>query len=176
MASIDDILLEEEFAQRPMTGSLFMRLAQFMRPHKWKLIGNLIATALAIVCELLGPKFIQIGIDRYLTDFSAPRVAARGILLVSVIYLANLVVGWLLSIAHVRSAIAAGQSAVNDLRETIFEHIQRLSLSYFDKTHQGRIIARADTDLSALDEIMTWGANQFLASILTLVGVVEADA
>lgn len=172
MASIDDILLEEEFAQRPMTGSLFMRLAQFMRPHKWKLIGNLIATALAIVCELLGPKFIQIGIDRYLTDFSAPRVAARGILLVSVIYLANLVVGWLLSIAQVRSAIAAGQSAVNDLREAIFEHIQRLSLSYFDKTHQGRIIARADTDLSALDEIMTWGANQFLASILTLVGVV----
>jgi ABC-type multidrug transport system fused ATPase/permease subunit len=61
---------------------------------------------------------------------------------------------------------------VNDLRETIFAHIQRLSLSYFDKTHQGRIIARADTDLSALDEIMTWGANQFLASTLTLAGVV----
>jgi ATP-binding cassette subfamily B multidrug efflux pump len=172
VASIEDILLEEEFAQRPMTGSLFMRLAQFMRPHKWKLIGNLVATVLAIVSELLGPKFIQIGIDRYLTDFSAPRVAARGILLVSAIYLGNLVVGWLLSIAQVRSAIAAGQSAVNDLRETIFEHIQRLSLSYFDKTHQGRIIARADTDLSALDEIMTWGANQFLASMLTLVGVV----
>jgi ABC-type multidrug transport system fused ATPase/permease subunit len=172
MASIEDILLEEEFSQRPMTGSLFMRLAQFMRPHKWKLIGNLAATALAIVSELLGPKFIQIGIDRYLTNFKAPRLAARGILVVSAIYLGNLLIGWLLSIAQVRSAIAAGQSAVNDLRESIFAHIQRLSLSYFDKTHQGRIIARADTDLSALDEIMTWGANQFLASTLTLAGVV----
>jgi ATP-binding cassette subfamily B protein len=172
MASIEDILLEEEFAQRPMTGSLFVRLAEFMRPHKWKLIGNLVATALAVVSQLLGPKFIQIGIDRYLTDFSSTSAAARGILLVSAIYLANLVVGWLLSIAQVRSAIAAGQSAVNDLRETIFAHIQKLSLSYFDKTHQGRIIARADTDLSALDEIMTWGANQFLASMLTLAGVV----
>jgi ABC-type multidrug transport system fused ATPase/permease subunit len=143
-----------------------------MRPHRSKLIGNLVATVLAIVCELLGPKFIQVGIDRYLSDLSAPAVAARGILIVSLIYLANLIVGWLLSIAQVRSAIAAGQSAVNDLREAIFAHIQRLSLSYFDKTHQGRIIARADTDLSALDEIMTWGANQFLASLLTLAGVI----
>jgi ABC-type multidrug transport system fused ATPase/permease subunit len=91
---------------------------------------------------------------------------------VSVIYLGNLILGWLLSIAQVRSAIATGQGAVNDLREAIFEHIQRLSLSYFDKTHQGRIIARADTDLSALDEVMTWGANQFLASILTLAGAI----
>jgi ABC-type multidrug transport system fused ATPase/permease subunit len=172
MASIDDVLLDEEFAQRPMTGSLFLRLAEFVRPHKWKLVWNLVATVLAILCELLGPKFIQIGIDRYLTDLSAPGVAARGILLVSVIYLGNLILGWLLSIAQVRSAIATGQGAVNDLREAIFEHIQRLSLSYFDKTHQGRIIARADTDLSALDEVMTWGANQFLASILTLAGAI----
>ena len=172
MASIDDVLLEEEFAQRPMTGSLFRRLAEFVRPHKWKLVWNLVATVLAILCELLGPKFIQIGIDRYLSDLSAPAVAARGILIVSAIYLGNLILGWLLSIAQVRSAIATGQGAVNDLREAIFEHIQRLSLSYFDKTHQGRIIARADTDLSALDEVMTWGANQFLASILTLAGAI----
>jgi ABC-type multidrug transport system fused ATPase/permease subunit len=172
MAAIDDILLEEEFAQRPMSGSLFLRLAEFMRPHQAKLIWNLVATLLAIVSELLGPKFIQVGIDRYLTDLSVPGVAARGILMVSAIYLANLILGWFLSIAQVRSAIAAGQGAVNDLRAAIFEHIQRLSLSYFDKTHQGRIIARADTDLSALDEVMTWGANQFLASILTLAGVV----
>ena len=115
MAAIEEILLEEEFAQRPMTGSLFTRLAQFMRPHKWKLIGNLVATLLAIVSQLLGPKFIQIGIDRYLTNFQRAEVAARGILLVSAIYLANLVVGWLLSIAQVRSAIAVGQSAMNDL-------------------------------------------------------------
>jgi ABC-type multidrug transport system fused ATPase/permease subunit len=54
----------------------------------------------------------------------------------------------------------------------VFEHIQRLSLNYFDKTHQGRIIARADTDIDSLDRIMTWGANQMLASLMTLVGVI----
>src|ERR1051326_7878427 len=61
---------------------------------------------------------------------------------------------------------------MNDLRLAVFEHIQRLSLSYFDKTHQGRIISRADTDIDSLDRVLTWGANQILASALTLVGVV----
>ena len=61
---------------------------------------------------------------------------------------------------------------MNDLRLAVFEHIQRLSLNYFDKTHQGRIIARADTDVDSLDRILTWGANQMLASSLTLIGVV----
>src|SRR6266705_2150092 len=79
-----------------------------------------------------GPKFIQVGIDRFLTNVTAAQTA---------------------------------------LREAVFEHIQRLSLNYFDKTHQGRILNRADTDIESLDRILTWGANQLLASGLTLLGV-----
>ena len=48
--------------------------------------------------------------------------------------------------------------------QAVFQHIQRLSLNYFDKTHQGRIIERADTDIESLDRIMTWGASQMLAA------------
>jgi ATP-binding cassette subfamily B protein len=109
--------------------------------------------------------------DRYLADLTTAAAARRGILLVSLIYLANLLLGWGLSSLQVRSAVRIGQGAMNDLRQTVFEHIQRLSLSYFDKTHQGRILNRADTDIDALDRLLTWGANQILASALTLAGV-----
>jgi len=60
---------------------------------------------------------------------------------------------------------------MNDLRLAIFEHIQQLSLNYFDRTHQGRIMARADTDVDSLDRVLTWGATQLLSSAVTLVGV-----
>ena len=76
---------------------------------------------------------------------ASPPAALRGIFLISLIYLGNLLFGWLLSAAQVKSAIAVGQGAMNDLRLAAFEHIQRLSLNYFDKTHQGRILSRADT-------------------------------
>src|SRR5262245_257762 len=90
----------------------------------------------------------------------------------SALYLFNLLLGWLLTAGQVKSAIAVGQRAMNDLRLEVFEHIQRLSLNYFARTHHGRILARADTDIDSLDRILTWGANQLLGSVLTLIGVV----
>jgi ABC-type multidrug transport system fused ATPase/permease subunit len=171
MPSKDDILLEEAFEQRPMSKATFLRLLSYVRPYRRIFLFNLVFTLLATVSQLLGPKLIQIGIDRYLTSFTSTQLAFHGILIVSLIYLGNLLMGWALSTAQVKSAIAVGQGAMNDLRLAVFEHIQRLSLNYFDKTHQGRIISRADTDIDSLDRVLTWGANQLLASALTLVGV-----
>src|SRR5688572_1311186 len=172
MASKDDILIDEQFAQKRMSAGTFLRLMSYVRPYRRLFMVNLALTMLATISQLLGPKFIQIGIDRYLTNFTTAQAAMTGILIISVIYLANLLFNWVLSAAQVRSAIAIGQGAMNDLRQAVFEHIQRLSLNFFDKTHQGRIITRADSDIESLDRIMTWGANQMLASILTLVGVI----
>src|SRR5436190_11665502 len=155
-----------------MSKATFLRLLSYVRPYSRTVQLNLLFTLLATISQLLGPKFIQIGIDRYLTNFSSAQAAFHGILVVSLIYLGNLLFGWFLSAAQVKSAIAVGQGAMNDLRLAVFEHIQRLSLNYFDKTHQGRIISRADTDIDSLDRVLTWGANQLLASALTLVGVV----
>jgi ATP-binding cassette subfamily B multidrug efflux pump len=172
MAHHDDILLEEQFAQKPMSVSTFRRLAAYVRPYRRTFVLNLIFTILATGAQLLGPKFIQLGIDRYLTNFASARIAMTGITIISAVYLASLLVNWILSVVQVRSAIAIGHGALEDMRLDVFKHIQRLSLNYFDRTHQGRIISRADTDIGSLERIMTWGANQMLASILTLVGVI----
>ena len=171
MPSKDDIAIEEQFAQTRMSAGTFRRLMNYVRPYRRLFIINLVFTVLATVSALLGPKFIQLGIDRHLTHIASAETAARGILVISLIYLANLVLGWLLTVIQVKSAIAVGQGAMNDLRLAVFEHIQKLSLSYFDKTHQGRILNRAGNDIDSLDRILTWGANSLLASALTLVGV-----
>ena len=171
-ANAHDIELEEAFARKRMSRATFWRLALYVRPYRRIFFWNLIFTLLATASQLLGPKFIQVGIDRYLTGSLLQSAATRGILIVSAIYFANLFFGWGLSVAQVKSAIRVGQNAINDLRLAVFEHIQRLSLNFFDQTQQGRIIARADTDVDSLDRIMTWGANQLLSSALTLMGVV----
>ncbi|HTL55073.1 MAG TPA: ABC transporter transmembrane domain-containing protein, partial [Candidatus Limnocylindrales bacterium] len=172
MATKADIELEELFARKRMSKETFLRLARSLAPYRKMFLLNLLFTLGATASQLLGPKFIQIGIDRYLVRFSSTRLALDGILMVSALYLFNLLLGWWLSAGQVKSAIAVGQRAMNDLRLQVFEHIQRLSLNYFDRTHHGRILARADTDIDSLDRILTWGANQLLGSLLTLVGVI----
>lgn len=172
MAKDDHILIEEAFAQKRMTRATFWRLAQYVRPYRRAFLLNLLFTLLATVSQLLGPKFIQLGIDRHLANFTTMQAAMRGIFVISLVYLVNLLLGWLLSVLQVKSAIQVGQRAMNDMRLAVFEHIQRLSLSFFDRTHQGRIISRADTDIDALDRIVTWGANQLIASAFTFLGVI----
>lgn len=172
MPKADDILLEEAFAQKRMSKATFRRLTGYLRPYRRTLILNLVFTFFATVSQLAGPKFIQIGMDRHLMGAPSQSAALRGIAWVSLSYLVNLLVGWVLSVVQVKSAVAVGQGTMNDLRGAVFEHIQRLSLNYFDKTHQGRIISRADTDIDSLDRVLTWGANQLLASALTFFGVI----
>ncbi|MSU35812.1 MAG: ABC transporter ATP-binding protein [Pedosphaera sp.] len=172
MSTLEELELEEAFTQKQMSRATFARLLAWLRPYRRMLWWNLIQTVIATVSSLFGPYLIQVGIDRHLGHAESPGVASRGLILISVLYLLNLLAGWGLSAVQVRSAIHIGQGAMNDLRLAVFEHIQRLSLSYFDKTHQGRIISRADSDIESLDRILTWGASQLLSSALTLVGVV----
>lgn len=172
MAKDDHIMIDEAFAQKRMSKAVFRRLAAYIRPYRRTFWLNIVFTLLATVSQLLGPKFIQVGIDRFLAEFTNREAAMRGIMFTSLIYLGNLLLGWFLSVAQVKSAMKVGQRAMNDMRLAVFEHIQRLSLSFFDQTHQGRIISRADTDIDSLDRILTWGANQMIASAFTFLGVV----
>ncbi len=181
MATHDDIALDEEFAQSSLRGSLLRRLFAYTRPYRRALYTNLALTLLATASALVGPRLIQHGIDHALAPIlgsggtaAGATIAAAGreILALSGLYLANLLLGWGLTIIQVRTSIETGQGAMNDLRLAVFEHIQRLSLNYFDRTHQGRIIARADSDIDSLDRVLTWGAGQALSSLVTLIGVV----
>jgi ABC-type multidrug transport system fused ATPase/permease subunit len=54
----------------------------------------------------------------------------------------------------------------------IFRHIQELSMGYFDRTKQGWIIARADSDLDTLEGIFTWAPVDLASSIVTLAGAI----
>lgn len=181
MATHDDIALDEEFAQSSLRGSLLKRLFAYTRPYRRALYTNLALTLLATASALVGPRLIQHSIDHALSPVLAAdgastalseSAAAHEILILSGLYLANLLLGWWLTVIQVRTSIETGQGAMNDLRLAVFEHIQRLSLNYFDRTHQGRIIARADSDVDSLDRVLTWGAGQALSSLVTLVGVI----
>jgi len=171
MSANEDVLLEEALALKPMSFALFRRLLSWARPYRTRLFLSIASSTLFVASQLLSPWLIRMGIDRNLSHITSSADANNGILFISFILLTNLLLGWRLSVMQVRSSIAVGQGIMNDMRLAVFQHIQRLSLSYFDKTHQGRIINRADADIDAMDQMLTFGANQLLASALTLAGV-----
>ncbi len=171
MSTGEDFLLEETLEQKAMNFHLLRRLFALTRGYRGLVAANVAGTMLAVASQLLGPYLIRTGINNYLAHFTSKSEAMRGLEWITGCYVANLLLGWVLTVFQVRTSVTIGWRILNDLRLQVFEHIQALSLSYFDKTHQGRIINRADADIDAMEQVLSWGANQLLASLFTLIGV-----
>lgn len=157
--------LEEEFTQKLMSWRTLKRLASYVRPYRARFTANMLLAAVSMVCMVLGPHLIKVCIDTHLANGDVP-----GVLRISGLFTANMCLGWLLLVVQVRSMARCGQRIVNDVRLSIFRHLQALSMGYFDQTKQGRIIARVDSDVDALEHTVTWGGGLMLRSALTLVG------
>jgi len=68
----------------------------------------------------------------------------------------------------------AGQQAMHDLRVELFEHIQRLSLSFFDRNPVGRLMTRLTNDVDSLNELLTSGGLMILSDAITILGIAVA--
>ncbi|MDE2291497.1 MAG: ABC transporter ATP-binding protein, partial [Elusimicrobia bacterium] len=73
-------------------------------------------------------------------------------------------VGW-----ELRFLTRTGQRVVADLRREVFDHVQGLCMGFFDRTQQGRIIARVDRDVDALERSLIWGPVTVVSCALVLV-------
>jgi ABC-type multidrug transport system fused ATPase/permease subunit len=64
-----------------------------------------------------------------------------------------------------------GQRVMRDLRMEIFEHLQRLSVSFFDRNPAGRLITRVTSDVETLNELFTSGVVSGLGDLFTLLAI-----
>ena len=58
-----------------------------------------------------------------------------------------------------------------DLRKEIFEHLQRLPMSFFDRSPVGRLVTRATTDVDALNDLFASGVAAMVNDFVLLFGL-----
>ncbi len=147
----DDYFEEEDF-QTKFSGHTLRRILSLTRPHiKW-VIGFLVA--IAVVSAL----------DSYFT-FLSKRVIDEGIVAKNVVALRQILTtyGLLLVVqagfvfVFIYLASVLGERIRYDLRKTLFNHLQKLSLSYYSRTPVGWIMSRVTSDTERVSELVTWG-------------------
>ena len=156
---------EEKLETKRPNIKIVMRLSKYILNHKAVFIFNIVISIIAVIPAIIEPHIIKICIDKYILPGEM-----QGILIISLLFLANKFFGWVLTMFEAIRTTRLGQRVLNDIRMEVFKHAQKLSMDYFDTTPQGRIIARADTDIDTMEHVMTWGAGIFLNSFLTLIG------
>ena len=88
------------------------------------------------------------------------------------VYIGSVAVLWAATYAQTYFVGWVGQRALQDLRERIYSHLQRMSIGFFTRRKPGVLISRLTNDVQALDTLVTDGVITLFQSTLTLVGVV----
>ena len=163
---------EEEKLGKLYDSQITRRLMQYLRPYRLQVVLAVSFTLAITAVEILGPFLFSVGIDRYIIpgfDRTIPRAAAvLGLVWVAAAYAGSILASFGLQYVQVRIMQWVGQETMYDLRKEIFEHLQRLPMSFFDRSPIGRLVTRSTTDVDALNDLFASGVVAMLNDFVLL--------
>ena len=149
--------------------STLRRLAVYLKPHKIALIIVFVLVIVYTALGLVGPYLLGVAIDQYLTVKDID-----GLLRISLLMLAT----YLLSAGGqvIANFIMAdvSQRMLQELRRNLFEHLQTLSLGFFDQNPHGELMSRLTNDIDAINRTVSQNVTQLMSSLITVVGILVA--
>jgi ATP-binding cassette subfamily B protein len=147
------------------TSSLLKRFAAYYRPHRGLFVLDFGSAVTAGLLELAFPVAVTLFIDRLLPtgQLGLIGLAALGLLLIYVVNagLQMIVTYW----GHM-----LGLNIETEMRARAFDHLQKLSFSYFDNQKTGHLVARLTKDLEEIGEVAHHGPEDVFIAIMTLIG------
>ncbi len=124
------------------------------------------------------PRVIVDGESYLATKLSATELRSfrsydiNALYLISLIFLVMLLLLFVITYAQQYMLQYAGQRIIYGIRQELFTHIQRLSLSFFDKNPVGRILTRVTNDIETLNEMYTQVLVNLFKDVLVLIGII----
>jgi ABC-type multidrug transport system fused ATPase/permease subunit len=150
------------WAQTARRIATLARLTAQYRARTALAVGSLV---LATLTALAPPFLAKLAIDDGIADGDMEALGVIVALFVAAGF-ANL----LASMAQTYFTGWTGERILADLRNTLFRHLQRLSLGYYERNRAGVVISRLTNDVEALDQLVTDGVTSLFQNSLLLVG------
>ncbi|MEJ2853848.1 MULTISPECIES: ABC transporter ATP-binding protein [unclassified Saccharothrix] len=144
-------------------------LGSLLRPHTRAAVLALVIVVVENVVTLAGPLLIAAAIDRGVPAALDGRPTVLAWCVGG--YVAVAFSATLLRWAFVRLTGRIGQDLLLDLRERVFRHVQRLSVSFHERYTSGKVISRLTSDVDSLQDLLEHGLDGFFTSMLSVVGI-----
>ncbi len=159
-----------EKLRRPATrAGRWCGLTFYLRPYAYTLAVVLVFVLAYILLGLLEPFLIGRAIDNFISTGQVNGLAQASLLLLTVYIFDNTfqaVSSWLMA--------RISQDALRRLRRDLFEHLQKLSIQFFDSHTAGELMSRLTNDIEAINQAVSQNVVSLVASVLSLVGIVIA--
>jgi ATP-binding cassette subfamily B protein len=160
---------DEDILGKAYDARLMRRLLAYLRPFRHWVIIAIVILILGSLIELLGPYLTRIAIDTYMAAGDLP-----GLLRIILIYFGLLLMQACISFFQTHLTQRIGQHVMYDMRTGIFNHLQKLPLSYFDRNPVGRLVTRATNDVETLNNMLSSGVVTIFGDVFVLVGIIIA--
>ncbi|MFQ5797262.1 MAG: ABC transporter ATP-binding protein [Bacteroidota bacterium] len=157
---------EEEILGKAYDGSLMKRLLRYLRPYRKHVIGAILLNVAIAALGPLRPYLTKVAIDDHIVKGDAD-----GLIGVVVLLLATVLIQGAIQYAMAYFTQWIGQRTIFDLRMEIFEHLQRLSLRFFDRNPIGRLITRVTNDVEVLNELFSSGIVMVFSDLFIIVWI-----
>jgi ABC-type multidrug transport system fused ATPase/permease subunit len=139
----------------------------YVKPYR---LAAIVSAALMLIytgANLANPYLIGLAIDQYIQHGNL-----SGLSVICLVLLAVNVLQWQAQYWQVWTMSWAGQGMLYRLSSDMFAHLQRLSLSFFDRTEVGRVMSRLQSDIAVLETMLSSGLLSILGSMVALVGII----
>ncbi|KZZ84052.1 ABC transporter ATP-binding protein [Bacillus sp. SJS] len=143
------------------------RIWNYMDGNKGLLVMVVLMVIGSSALGLLGPYLIGQTIDMYIVPLKTDGLAVQLLLLI-IVYAGYSLATWLQNFWMAGIA----QQAVYRMRVQLFEHFQKLPISFFDKRQHGELMSRVTNDMDNVSQTLNSSVIQILSSLLTLAGTV----
>ena len=146
-----------------------VRLVLYLRPYMTTLVLVMVFVLAYILLGLLEPYLIGRAIDQYISTRQVDGLAQLALLLLTAYVFDN---GFQAASSWLMARIS--QDALRRLRRDLFEHLQTLSIRFFDGRTAGELMSRLTNDIEAINQAVSQNVVSLAASVLSLIGILIA--
>ena len=148
---------------------LMKRLLAYLKPYRLQLVligFCILGNTLAVLAR---PALMQLAIDEKLTPGQL-----EGLSTIALYMVLALISQFVFSYFEEYRTQLVGQHVMRDLRQTLFMHLQRLDVQFFDRNPVGRLMTRVMGDVQVLNELFSSGVITAFANLLHIAGIMVA--
>ncbi|MDX6669326.1 MAG: ATP-binding cassette, subfamily bacterial [Solirubrobacteraceae bacterium] len=153
----------------PSTPVSLRRVAALFVPYRWRL-----AWLLGLIFFSAGLGVVSPFLLRAVLDDAFPHRDTGLLTLLVLGMIAISVASGVIGVAQTWASNVVGQRVMHDLRASVYEHLQRMSLAFFTRTRTGEVQSRIANDIGGIDSVVTSTATSIVQNVTTVVATIVA--
>jgi ATP-binding cassette subfamily B protein len=157
---------EDEKLRETVNIKTVFRLFSYLQPYKKEVAKTLFLIAVVIVVSLTNPLLLRLAINDYIANKNMLGLAVLGAVMTGI----NLASTLCSRFRILTMSVVSGKILLR-IRQDLFQHIQKLSFTFFDSRPAGKILARIMGDVNSLGELFSTSVTNLIPETVMLVAV-----